>query len=122
MKRTITKREEQAYRLAHSDFEGLSIDKTAKQMGITRKAVLRLLKNIERKAPQLSPVLTPRQRAILHLLEKDLTPMDIAEAMNLSNGYVYRIIGLLHRYKFIATPVKTIQYSPGMDNRIIHKF
>ena len=46
-KRIITQREEEAYRLCHLDFDGLPVDQAAKQMGITRDAIMELLKNVQ---------------------------------------------------------------------------
>ena len=117
-KRVITIREEKAYRLCHSDFDGLTIDDAAKQMGVSRRAVLKLLKNVERKAPQLPPVLTPQQHAVLCLLEKGVKPREISDAMNLQESNVSVIIRFLTERGFIADLSPTVGYTPGMDGRV----
>jgi len=122
MKRIISKREEECYRLCHSDFNGLSINDTACRMKITRKAVLRLLKNIERKAPQLLPVLTPRQRLVLMCLEKGESSADIAEATGIADTHIRDTVKFLCDRGFITAPVEIIRYSPKMDGKIKERF
>jgi len=122
-KRVISQREEQAYRLTHSDFDGLPIDQAATTMGISRKAVLRLLKNIERKAPQLTPVLTPRQQLILMLAgDKGQTPEQIATSTGLSAGYVRKVIVFLETHGFVMPKSETRNYTPGLDGRVVERF
>jgi DNA-binding CsgD family transcriptional regulator len=122
MQRLITQREEEAYRLCSSDFNNLSVDEAAAKMGVSHKAVLKLLKSVEHKAPQLPPVLTPRQQAVLLLIEKGLRPTEISTAMGLSESDVSNVIKFLSERKFISVPAKTISYKPSMDNKVIHKF
>jgi predicted ArsR family transcriptional regulator len=119
-KRIISQREETAYRLCHQDFDGLPVDHAATRMGISRKAVLRLLKNVERKAPQLTPVLTPSQRLILMLTrDSGQTPKQISATTALSEEYIRRIIRFLEARGFIMPKAKTVGYTPALDSRIV---
>jgi DNA-binding CsgD family transcriptional regulator len=121
-KRVLTIREEKSYRLCHHDFSGLSIDEAAKRMGISRKSVLELLKNVERKAPQLPPVLTPAQRAVLCLIEKEMSVTEISDAINMLQPNVSEIVKFLTSRGFIAPPTSTVSYKPRMDGRVKEKF
>ena len=53
IKRLITKRQEEAIRLCHPDFGGLSTKAAAKEMGIKQRAVQQLLQSAKKVAPQL---------------------------------------------------------------------
>jgi predicted DNA-binding protein (UPF0251 family) len=115
-KRLITEREEQAYRLCHPDFDGLPIDQAVTKMGISRKAILWLLNSVRHKAPQLPPVLTPRQQLILMLAgDKGQTPEQIAASTGLSAQYVRQVIARLEAAAFVMPKVETLQYTTGMD-------
>lgn len=122
-KRIITQREEEAYRLCHLDFDGLPVDQAAKQMGITRDAIMELLKNVERKAPQLTPVLTPRQQLILILAgDKGQTPEQIATSTELSASYVRGVVGYLEAHGFVMPKLKMQNYTPRTDGRVVERF
>jgi hypothetical protein len=66
MRRVITKREEQAYRLCHPDFGHCPLPKVAAIMGVSEREIQRLLASVKRKAPQLfeEPPRVPRGKVL----------------------------------------------------------
>lgn len=79
MKRHITKRQEQAFRLVHPSFGGLSHKQAAAKMGITVDAVYKLLQQIRKTAPQLFPILSAKHAEIWQLYnDKGLDCREIA--------------------------------------------
>lgn len=87
----ITKKMEQAYRLCHHDFEGLSTQDAAEQMGVSQRAVQRLLCRLEGVAPQLFPILTKIQARTWHLfVQEAMSYGQIAELEDISPGSVAR--------------------------------
>ena len=63
----ISKKEERAYRLCHHSFDGLSVSDAADVMRLTPRRVQQLLISLEKKAPQLFPILTLTQARDYHL-------------------------------------------------------
>ena len=64
MKRNITQKEEEAIRLVHHEFKGLTVYQAARVMQVSPAHIGKLLQSAKKKAPQLFPILTPRQLAV----------------------------------------------------------
>ena len=121
MKRTITQQEETAYRLCHHDFEGLSIDDAAVRMKITVASVKKLLTRVKHKAPQLFPILTTRQRAILSMYDERLNWKEIVELLGISEKVLEKDVAFLRKRGHLFTR-KPDQYNPDMDGAVKTKF
>lgn len=132
-KRLLTLREEQAYRLVHQDFEGLSKAVAAKKMNIGIGQVRRLLASVRKKAPQLFPILTPLQAKIVKYCEAHpaLSYKECAEFLKMSSKNFYSIISRLKRrgkinwniYGSERNVIKHIaSYETFMDDKIVEKF
>lgn len=121
MKRTITRRQETAYRLCHHDFGGLSIDDTAVRMKITAVSVRRLLNKVKRKAPQLFPIFTTRQRAILSMYDERLNQKEVAELLGISEKVLEKDVTFLRKRGYLFNR-KPDQYDPGMDGMVKERF
>src|SRR5271157_4599276 len=91
-KRVLTKREETAIRLCHHDFKGLSVEQAAKRMGIKIHSVQDLLKDAERKAPQLFPILNTVERAVLALIDNGAKIDEMAAGLGIQTRRIDRII------------------------------
>jgi len=99
----LTKMEGIVVGKCHHGCEGLSALDAAKSLGITVQIVLMHLRNAEKKAPQLFPILTVKQAEILHLYTVEgWSVAMIAEVREISEatvrGYLRRLRdkGVLH--------------------------
>lgn len=120
--RVITEQEEQALRLVHHDFDGYPIDDVARVMGITPKKVKALLKSVERKAPQLFPILTPRQRTVLQLYDERLSRTIIAESLGITVTVLKKEVGFLREHGFLVSKACE-RYVPGKhDDQVVERF
>lgn len=116
--RVITKQEERALRLCHHDFNGYPITDVARIMSITPKKVKALLKSVERKAPQLFPILTPRQRTILRLYDECLSRDIIAESLGITIFALKQEVVFLRKHGFLVS--KTCErYVPGKHDALV---
>lgn len=124
-KRTITERQEEAIRLCHHDFEGLTEIDAAERMGISQSAVSQLLSQVKKVAPQLFPIMTKFQAQCYHHLMCDgWSPDDIAERMDRQVNSVYKA---LQTCKLKGLPLPQahgdiMKYTEDMDDKVIHKF
>ena len=89
MKRHITKEQEDAFRLRHHDFEGLTEEQAADELCISVRAVRGRLTRMRKVAPQLFPILS-RENAKIWRLWNDLghTCAEIAECIGLTEGAI----------------------------------
>jgi len=92
MKRMITKREEEAYRCRHHDFDGLTMAETAERMGINEQSVSNLLNSMKKKAPQLFPILSKQQVNVFELWLKGDTIETIALELKLADQTVKNVL------------------------------
>lgn len=127
MKRLISERKEQIYRMRHHEFRGLTCKETAKELGVTMHSVTRHMREMEKKAPQLFPILTRRQADVYHMfVNVGLKQTAIAEIL----GVTKSCIGvLIHRMRnkgvcmCIGQCSIRVPYMPkAHDHRIRMKF
>jgi len=105
-KRLITKKQEQAFRLCHQDFEGLTETEAAERMGVTQATISEHLANVKKVAPQLFPILTKFQAQCYHYITCDgWLPEEIADYMGRPINSVYKALQAC-RNKGLPLPVK----------------
>ena len=120
----MTDQEIQAYRLCHHDFKGLDQIEAAERMGISQSCVSRILANLEKKCPELFPILNSRQAYILTRITKfGDTHKDIAALMNVSVRTVERIVSQMRRKGVcFNSPIKTVRYEDYLDSEVKHVY
>lgn len=125
-KRLITKRQEEALKLVHHDFIGLSQTEAAKRMNISQAAVSNLLAKVKEILPDYFPILTKLETQIYHYYMVEGWGVDeIAEYTESSPDTIYKT---LQRAKakgmfFTETKKKMLSYNSEMDdNQIKQKF
>ena len=121
LKRILSQLEEKIIRLVHHDFDGLSVEEAAKKLGCPPESIMSALKQIEKLAPQLFPILTPQHRAILLMYDKHMSRASIAVALGISEQDLNKEVAFLRKHKFLWNR-KMDQYSPLMDNNVKTKF
>ena len=120
-KRVITQFEEEVLRICHHDFGGLSIEEAAEKVECSPETIETALKQIEKIAPQLFPILTPQHRAILLMYDKHMSRASIAVALGISEQELHKKIAFLRKHKFLWNR-KVNQYDPLMDSRVKERF
>ncbi len=120
-KRILSHFEEKVLRACHHDFDGLSIEEAAEKLECPPEAIEHILKQIEKIAPQLFPILTPRHRAILLMYDKHMSRASIAVALGVTEQELHKEIAFLRKHKFLWN-CKVDQYDPLMDNQVKRKF
>jgi DNA-binding CsgD family transcriptional regulator len=118
MERVISEIEEQILRLHHHDFAGLSIDDTAAKLGITVDEVKTHLRHIKKVAPQMFPILTQRQRAIIMMYDQHASRKAISEALGISAALLSKEVAFLRRHGFLFNRVMS-QYDPKIHDGLI---
>ena len=116
-KRTLSHFEEGVFRLCHHDFGGLSIEEAAEKIGCLPGTVKLVLKRVEKKCPQLFPILTPQHRAILLMYDKHMSRASIAVALGVTEQGLHKEIAFLRKHKFLWNR-KVDQYDPLMDGSV----
>ena len=116
--RIITEREEQAIRLCHHEFDGYPIDDAARIMGTTAKEVKALLRSAKRKAPQMFPILSPRQRAILVLYDQRLSRGAICASFGITLALLKKEVEFLRKHGFLFS-MATERYDPTRHDALI---
>jgi len=124
MKKNLSDKQEQAYRLVSGDFDGLPVVEAAKRMGITPQAVNRLLNRAEAACPQLFPLLTKQEVDVKALLAIGWTKLEIADQLRVCLSRVRQIIVAVNDKQGTTRlpPIKTVRYEPWMDDKIRKKF
>ena len=123
--RLITHRQEQIYRMRHHDFAGLTTKQVAGMLDIWPQSVTRHMKEMQKVAPQLFPILTRRQADIYHMfIELGLEQKVIAGILGISKNCVGVLI---HRIKnkgmFVPYRRQHVLYMPrAHDHQIRQKF
>lgn len=118
---TLTYDEETAIRQCHHDFSGKSIPRTAKFMGRSVKVVQRLLRNAEKKAPQMFPILNPQHQAILMMYDQNMSRESIAAGLDITLATLEKRVVFLREHGFLWDR-KPDQYCPSMDGSIKERF
>lgn len=124
-KRLITKRQEQALRLCHQEFEGLDQTEAAKRMNISQTALGKLLIAVEKVMPQYFPILSKLEAERYHLYMVEGWSVDeIAEYFGLTPNSIYKTLQRARDKGMFFTEAKdrTLQYSPSMDAEIKQQF
>lgn len=124
-KRLITKKQEQALRLCHHDFEGLAQKEAAKQMGISRRAVCYLLVAVEKVLPQYFPILTKLEAKCYHYyMIEGWNVSDIVEYMDKSQNMIYEALQRARDKGMYFTEAKgrVLSYGESMDVDVKQKF
>lgn len=123
--RIITEQEECAIRLCHHEHDGYPVDDAARVMGITPAKVKALLRSVKRKAPQLFPILTPRQRVILDSYSQcpcsnhcSPSRAAIAATFGITVAVLAKEVAFLRRHKFLVNQT-TEQFDPVVHDGMI---
>lgn len=124
MKKNLTDKQVQAYRLVSGDFEGLSTDEAAKRMSITPQAINRLLNRAKKSCPKLFPLLTKQEVDVNALHKLGWSTTDIADKLQVSLSRISKITGSVNEKRGTTggRPVKMLSYHPWMDGQIRRKF
>ena len=131
-KRLITKKQEQALRLCHQDFEGLDQVEAAKRMGISQRAICYLLTAVEKVLPQYFPIITKLEAQIYHYYMVEGWEVDeIAEYTESSPDTIYKTLqraktkGMFFtsaKGRILSYDASTDDENEGMDAQVIQKF
>ena len=121
MKRHITQRQEQIYRMRHHDFDGLTTKQVAAMLGITTHSVARHMWEMQKIAPQLFPILTRRQADIYHMfVNVGLEQRVIARILGISKSCVGVLV---HRIKnkgmYVPRRRRHVLYMPRAHDHLI---
>jgi biotin operon repressor len=116
--RIITEQEEQAIRLCHHEFKGFPIDDTAGIMGITVKEVKALLRSTKRKAPQMFPILDPRQRAVLALYDQHVSRATMCTSLGITLSSLKKEVEFLRKHGFLFS-MTAERYDPVMHDALV---
>ena len=121
----ITGKQEQALRLCHHDFEGLTQKEAAKKMNISHQAISELLAHVKKAIPDCFPILTKLEAQVYHYYMVEGWEVDeIAEYMEKSRETIYKT---LHRTRdkgmyFTEAKGRVLSYDPSMDVDVRQKF
>ena len=121
----ITKRQEEALKLVHHDFEGLEEVEAAERMGITQQAVSRLLARLKEIAPQFFPIMTKYQAQCYHYLTCDgWSPKEVAAYLDRSIWSVYQALQACGRkgWPLPKAHGDIMEYTEDMDSEVMEKF
>lgn len=128
-KRLITERQEEALRLCHHDFGGLTQEEAAKIMEISQSAINDLLNRVKKVAPQLFPILTKHEFKIYnYYMKKNWRVIEIAEHLNLTKSAIYAALARANRKGMIfPSAIGRIEFieeigEEEVDFRVKHKF
>ena len=123
MQRKLSDKEEQAIRLVHHDFIGLTRKAAAAKMNISEQRLSSLLQSVKKKAPQMFPILMQNQVDVRSLvMDSGMDRQRIADYYNWPIKKVDNIIAQLRKKGISLTVPKTVRYEPHMDNKIARKF
>ena len=120
-KRNLSHLEEVIIKWHHHDFVGLGLGETARLVSLTVSELKQKLKQIEKKAPTLFPILTPQHRAILLMYDKHMSRASIAVALGVTEQKLHKEIAFLRKHKFLWNR-KVNQYDPLMDGSVKERF
>ena len=124
IKRNITEREEEAFRLVSGDFGGLTPEQAAKEMSVSEQRINTLLQNVKTKAPQLFPMITKSEANVLVRIKEGQDDEYILRAEGLTPAQLVRALRNLRAAGRIeqAAKIRVLQYEAHMDAEIERKF
>ncbi|MCK5615771.1 hypothetical protein KAR91_78635 [Candidatus Pacearchaeota archaeon] len=125
VKRLITEKQEQALRLCHQDFDGLSQTEAAEKMGISEAALGKLLARVEKVLPQYFPMLTKLEAKCYHHYMNEGWPVnEITECTGQSESAVYKALQRARDkgMRFTESKDRVLQYDSSMDGDIKEQF
>lgn len=126
MTRLITERQERIYRMRHHDFAGLTTKQVAAILGVTPKCISCHMQKLKSIAPQLFPILTPRQMDVYVLHEKmGMTHPEVEKYLGTSVGTSAATVRCMRKKGmfFQSNCLHGVNaYSPWMDYKITRKF
>ena len=125
--RQITEQEQQAYRLRHHDFDGLTTEETAEKMGVSERRVRKILENLQRKASQLFPILTPHQNLVYKMyVGRGISQPKIAELLGIKQQSVCETINRMRDNGMVIVEPEAmsrpVSYTSDMDTHVVRKF
>lgn len=126
VKRLITHRQEQIYRMRHHDFGGMTTKQVAAILGVTPKCINSYMRKMRKIAPQLFPILTKRQMDIYVLREvMGMTYIEVGEYLGITWQTAARTVYYMRKKGMYFQPDclhRVDTYSPWMDYKVTHKF
>lgn len=122
-KRVLTEQQEEVLRLVHHDFEGKTVKEAAGIMELSLVRVYKIIKELKIRAPQMFPILTPREKSLLNMLDEGVSISDIARVSNKTEETIRQGIAVLKKKEFLLeNNLEVVSYTPGCDNRVKEKF
>lgn len=126
MKRLITERQEQIFRLRHHDFGGMSTKQVATMLGVSLKCINSHMRQMKKIAPQLFPILTQRQMDVYILYEEmGMTHPEVEKHLGMSVGTSGATVFYIRKKGMFLQPDclhRVDTYSSWMDSKITRKF
>ncbi len=123
MQHTLSDQEQEAIRLCHHDFVGLSRKHAADIMFISEQRLSNILRSAKKKAPQMFPILTQDQNRVYQgIMESGYDRQALALHPEWSIKKVDAIIAQLRKKGVSLTVPKTVRYEPHMDGQVKRKF
>ena len=124
MKRLITHKEEAVYRCRHHEFGSMTTKETAERLEISEATVRKIMRNLEKKFPQLFPVLTRDQVFLEYcIISLGLTHQEIAKLLGISKiALTARVMRLKAKGVFLERPKRSLQYENWQDKHVKQKF
>jgi DNA-binding transcriptional regulator LsrR (DeoR family) len=121
--RVIPEDQERAYRLVAGEFGGQSVSQAAATMRITRTQISRLLAKLKATAPQLFPLITKNEFAVLAYLQNGVGTAEIANYLGFTTRKVQRCVeSLIKKGRWTTGIPKTVRYTEQHDSQIKEKF
>ena len=113
------------FRMCHHDHAGWTVQEVADLMGRSEDWVLDRLSEMEVLAPQLFPILTPRQHRVRTMVRLGLTNAQMAQLLKISCSTVSNVLVTLRNkgcLESVPDAVAVVSYESSMDNQIKEKF
>ena len=132
--RVISKETERAFRCRYHNFEGLSIEETAKVMKVSEHKVHQLLLDMQRIAPALFPILESEEYEAWTLwFDRGLSCKEVAMIMKISEEAVKKRLQKIKKKKGYKHKVWTrrkdvvsldylLEIDPDAESGIRHQF
>lgn len=125
MRRLITEKQEQALRLCHHGFQGLSQTEAAKRMNVSQSTLSDLLAKVKKILPNYFPILTKLEAQCYHYYVIEGWDIEeIAEHFGLTPNSVYKTLKRTRDKGMCFSEPKgrILRYDPSMDTNVKQKF